>query len=95
VWINSGWEVGDSGEKAFRLKIKNESIHPDMLMIVDELGCNMNQKQDGNIKKYLCLSSGQPQSCTMMKDSHFTVLSFTSVNGHPLMSAVIFVAKSL
>jgi hypothetical protein len=66
-----------------------------MLIFVDELGCNTNQKQDGDNEKYLCSSSGRPQSCTATKDSHFTILGFTAADGHPLMCAIIFAAKSL
>jgi len=95
VWRNSEGEVVDSEEKAFGLKSKYELIHPDMLIFVDELGCNTNQKQDGDNEKYLCPKSGRPQQRAATKDSHFTVLGFTAADGNPLMCAIIFAAKSL
>ena len=66
-----------------------------MLIFVDELGCNTNQKQDGDNEKYLCPKSGRPQQRAATKDSHFTVLGFTAADGNPLMCAIIFAAKSL
>jgi hypothetical protein len=95
VWRNAEGEIVESEADAFGLKSKFELIHPDMLIFVDELGCNTNQKQDGDNEKYLCPKSGRPQQRSATKDSHFTVLGFTAADGNPLMCAIIFAAKSL
>jgi hypothetical protein len=53
VWRNAEGEIVESEAKALGLKSKFELIYPDMLIFVDELGCNTNQKQDGDNAKYL------------------------------------------
>jgi hypothetical protein len=54
LWRNADGEVAESDEESFGLKGNFELIHPDMLIFVDELGCNTNQKQDRENEKYIC-----------------------------------------
>jgi hypothetical protein len=66
-----------------------------MLIFVDELGCNTNEKQEVDNEKYLCPKCGRPQKLVMMKNSHFTILGFTATDGNPLFCTIIFAAKSI
>jgi hypothetical protein len=72
-----------------------ESVHPEWLFFVDEVGSNMSQAKDGAIggQTYLCSKTGWLQNHAAMKDAHFTVLGFKSVTGKPLMCAIIFSGK--
>ena len=44
---------------------------------------------------YLCAADGRPQQRAATKDSHFTVMGFTTATGLPLMCAIIFAASEL
>lgn len=46
-------------------------------------------------KKFLCAKLHHPQIRSSTKDSHFTVLDFTSATGVPLMCSIIFAAKEM
>jgi hypothetical protein len=97
LWRNEKGEVVEEEEKAFRMKSKYELIHPDWLLFVDEVGSNTSQSKDERVggQTYLCSIDGRPQLHASTKDAHFTVLGFTAANGEPVVSAIIFAAKSM
>ncbi|KAI2506247.1 hypothetical protein MHU86_8182 [Fragilaria crotonensis] len=70
---------------------------PDKLVFVDEVGSNTSTTKDGNVggEKFLCAAESRPQVRAATKDSHFTVLGFTTATGVPLMCAIIFASKKL
>jgi hypothetical protein len=80
LWRNADGEVVESEEESLGLKSKFEPIHPDMLIFVDESGCNTDQKQDGDNEKYLFFKKWKATATAVMKDSHFTVLGFTAAD---------------
>lgn len=87
----------DEADAAMGLRTKYLMQRPDRLVFVDEVGSNTSTTKDGNVggEKYLCAANSRPQACAATKDSHFTVLGFTTATGHPLMCAIIFAAKEL
>ena len=96
VWRNADGEVVDE-EQAVGLKSEYELIHPELVVFVDEVGSNTSQTKDGQVggETYLCAADGRPQQRAATKDSHFTVMGFTTATGLPLMCAIIFAAAEL
>ena len=52
--------------------------HPEMCLVVDKVGANQNQKDDGHIggQKFMCEVGYVPQLKVSTKDRHFTLLGF-------------------
>ena len=76
---------------AFWLKCTHQIIHPDMCLVVHEVGSNLSQKGDGHIggQKYVCERVTVPQNKVEHRKSHFTLLGFTSLSGDPVLCVVI------
>jgi hypothetical protein len=72
-------------------------LHPEYLVMVDEVGENISQKGDGNAggKKFMNASDMRAQVRNSFKDYHFTVLGLTAANGHPTICAIIIAASKL
>ena len=74
-------------KEAFGLPCAHKIIHPDMCLVVDEVGSNLSQKGDGHMEgtKMLsekhCISQEQVQH----KDKHFTLVGFTALSGDPVL----------
>jgi hypothetical protein len=58
---------------------------------------HISQKGDGNDggKQFMVASDMREQVRNTFKDNHFTVLGFTTANGHPTMCAIIITASKL
>lgn len=69
-----------------------EITHPQFILFADEVGCNTNQKKDGNYggRKYVVGRSTVPKEVASITDKHFTVLGFTAASGEPVCCVVIF-----
>ena len=95
-WRNDAGEVVNE-ENAVGCESEFELIHPNWLIFVDEVGSNTSQAKDGNVggEKFLCSKQGRPQQRAATKDTHLTVLGFTSAAGDPVMCAIIFAAKTM
>jgi len=66
-WYNNDGAVVDKEEDTFGRKTAFELIHAEKVLIIDEVGCNMSQKNDRNIggENFSCAliakhGSGQP-----------------------------------
>jgi len=95
LWRDENGEVVTE-EKAYGLASKDELIHPDWLLFVDECSSNTSQSKDGQVggQVFLCSKDGRPQQRAATKDAHFTVLGFTAASGEAVMCAVIVAAKT-
>ena len=78
-------------DKAFGLPCTHAINHPDMCLVVDEVGSNLSQKGDGHIagRKVMCEKNTTPQEQVQHKEKHFSLLGFTSLNGEPVLSLFI------
>jgi hypothetical protein len=94
--LNRDGEPADE-KSACGLPTKYVMQHPDKLIFVDEISSDTSTTKDGNVggEKFLCEVNAQPQMRAATKDSHFTVLGFTTATGVPSMRSVIFSAKEL
>jgi len=72
-------------------KITHKLKHPYVLVVMDEVGGNINMKGDGHIRGEMYLTEvgviGQQNSSRNNK--HFTLCGLTLLNGEPLMCVVI------
>ena len=73
------------------LKTPYHLTHPEMCLVVDEVGSNISQRGDGHIggQKYVCEIGTVPQNKVSHNDRHFTVLGFTALDGSPVLCMVI------
>ena len=74
-----------------QLKSRYHLTHPEMCLVVDEVGSNISQRGDGHIggQKYMCEIGTVPQNKVSHNDRHFTVLGFTALDGSPVLCVII------
>jgi len=96
LWMNKEGQVVDKKEHAYGRKCTIEITHPDLCIVMDEVGSNTSQKGDGHIggKKYICETGYVPQLKASKRDKHFTLLGLTTFAGTPLMCVVIIQGKN-
>jgi hypothetical protein len=91
VFHNRGGQIVDE-EEAFGSVTEYVLTHPHMIVYVDEIGLNTNQKMDGHNGGELFAAGVDQQEISALGsvvDNHFTVLVFTAGIGKPIMVAVI------
>ena len=74
-----------------KLHVNYKLTHPEMCLVVDEVGANLNQKDDGHVggQKFMCEVGAIPQMKVSTKDKHFTLMGFTSLSGEAVMCLLI------
>ena len=94
VWMDRTGNVCDESE-AVGCKVTHDLIHPEMCVVGDEVGGNLNMAGDGHVggERYLCEKNSVPQQKTSTKDKHFTLLPLTLLTGQPLMCILIIAGK--
>ena len=72
-------------------KCNYQLTHPEMCLVVDQVGANLNKKDDGHVggQKFICEVGSVPQLKVSTKDRHFTLLGFTNLKGEPVMCLLI------
>jgi hypothetical protein len=71
-------------------------LHPENVLFDDKTGCNTNMKGDWHVGGELFVLPVEATDCGVdgiVTDVHFSVFSFTSGIGDPLMCAVILKSK--
>jgi hypothetical protein len=74
------------------LKSDIHIIHPERIVLVDETGVNINQKDDRNLGgKLSIVPTDDLDACLQgaTSDIHSTVLCFQGGNGEPILCAVV------
>ena len=96
-WMNEKGEVVSDQFKAIGLECTHKLIHPEYVLFADEVGCNTNQKDDGNYggEKRLTKRGSTPKQMCSSSDAHWTLLGFTDATGQPVMCGIIFKGDSL
>ncbi len=90
-WFSQDGSIVASAEKAFGRASKYELIHPDELIIMDEVGSNRNMKKDGNRGGKVVIAEKRCRGKTkaVSTDIHYTALGLTLGTGEVLLCVII------
>ena len=93
-WQNANGDICEE-EDSVGCMVTHDLTHPEMCIVMDEVGGNTSQKGDGNNggELHVCAKGMVPQQKASTKDKHFTLLGLTALNGDPVMCVVIFAGK--
>jgi hypothetical protein len=96
-WVNHYGDRVETGEEAFGSKIEVDITHPEWILFGDQVGTDINQKEDGQIAgTNYCVGRGTRANIkSNMNGGKFTVIGLTGASGDPVMCIVIFAGKEL
>ena len=91
VFMDNDGSITDDPDNRFGVKVTHTITHPDMCLVVDEVGSNLSQKGDGHIggQMYMCERGAVPQIKVQHKEKHFTLLGFTTLSGNPVLCLLV------
>ena len=95
IWVDRYGKKLPSEEGASGCKTDLKITRPDMVIMFDEVGCDLSQEGD-HIKggeKYMCSPDEVPYKSSASKNCHFTTLGLTRLDGEPLMCVTIIAGK--
>ena len=94
VWMDRTGNVVEEVD-AFGCKITHEFTRPDMCLVGDEVGGNINMTGDGHQggQLLLCPKGTIPQQKISTRDKHFTLMGLTLLSGEPVMCILIIAGK--
>jgi hypothetical protein len=71
--------------------------HPEYVLFVDEVNCNMLQKSDGNVGGQIFVVENKKRALIRAshQDCHFTVLGFSNALGQPISCVIIIAAAQV
>jgi len=77
------------------MKVTIEITHPEWLLFGNEIGTDMNQKDDEHIVmlKFITPKGTRVNVKRSHKDDWFTVIGMTVAHGEPVIAIIVFVAK--
>ena len=95
--------VNEKGEKVGKkiesvgLQVKIEVTHPEWILFGDEVGTDINMKDDGHVggQKFVGAKGSRTYSNASHKDGRFTLIGLTAATGSPVMCICIFSAEEL
>jgi hypothetical protein len=96
VYRDNDNNVVETQAEAYR-QTQYSILHPEYLVMVNEVGENISEKRDGNIggQKFVVVNDMRVQVRNSFKDNHSKVIGFTVVNGNPTMCAIIIAESKL
>jgi hypothetical protein len=95
TWMDAkGNEVEE--KKAVGMKVSTKLTRPEMCIVMDEVGCNINMTKDGHVNgtKFVVDKNDEAKQKASKKEKHFTCLGLTLLSGAALMCVVIIDGKS-
>jgi hypothetical protein len=90
IWMDEkGSHVEE--EKSVGMKVKTKLLRPEMCIVMDEVGCNINMTKDGHVNgtKFVVARKDEAKQKASKKERHFTCLGLTNLTGVPIMCVVI------
>jgi hypothetical protein len=95
VWMNRKGERVSNESQVYGCKVTTQLTRPDMVITMDEVGCNTSQLHDGHVggTRYVVGKTKEPRQLSTKKDKHFTCLGLTLLTGQPLMCVIIIEGK--
>jgi hypothetical protein len=96
-WLNLSGDRVETEEAAFGLKIEVDITHPEWILFGDEVGTDINQKDDGkSAGTNYCIGKGSRANIkSNTNGGRFTVIGLTAAAGDPGMCIVIFAGEEL
>ena len=97
MWVDMEGNATDEENAFGKKKATHTLTRPDMVIFVDEVGCNTSQEGDGHVggQKKIVPRGTVPKESATTNDNHFTLLGFTAATGEPVMCAIIMAGKSI
>ena len=94
AWLDINGDLVHEDD-ALGCMVTHDLTHPEMCIVMDEVGANTNMKGDGNCggELLVCGSHMTPQQKSSTKEKHFTLLGLTALNGNHVICVVIFCGK--
>jgi hypothetical protein len=95
VWLDEkGCQVEET--KACGMKVSTQLLCPDMCIVMDEVGCNINMTKDGHVNgnRFVVAKNDKAKQRASKKEKHFTCLGLSLLTGQPLMCVVIIDGKT-
>jgi len=91
IYKNADGNIAIDWKEKFGMPCTHNIDHPEMCLVVDEVGSDLSQKGDGHIggAKYACEKGTVPQNKVQHTDKHFTLLGFTALTGEPVLCVII------
>ena len=96
-YVNGEGETVDKQIASVGLKVKIEITHPEWIIFGDEVGTDLNMKDDGNVagQKFVGNKNSRIKRTYSHKSGRFTVIGLTAATGTPVMCICIFAAEEL
>jgi hypothetical protein len=96
-WTNNLGEIVQTEAEASAFKIDINNEHPEWILFEDEVGTDINQKDDGQIAGTMyCVSRGTKANIKSSTNSgRFTLIGLTAASGDAVMCIIIFAAEEL
>ena len=94
VWMDRDGNIVEE-VNAHGCKVTHDFIRPDMCLVRDEVGGNINMTGDGHQggQLLLCPKGTIPQQKISTRDKHFTLMGLTLLSGDPVMCILIIAGK--
>ena len=96
-YVNCEGERVDKQKESVGLKVNIEITHPEWIIFGDEVGTDINMKDDGNVggQKFVGSNKNRIKRTASHKSGRFTVIGLTAATGTPIMCICIFAAEEL
>ena len=94
AWMNAAGDIVEA-DRATGCQVTHDLIRPEYCFVMDEVSGNTSQKGDSNKggELFVCPKGIVPKQKANTKDTHFTLLGVTLLNGDPVLYVVIFARK--
>ena len=91
VYMDRDCNIAVNPDEYFGTKCTHLLDHPDLCIVVDEVGSNLSQKGDGHVggQKFVCDKGYVPQIKVQHTERHFTFLGFTALSSEPVLCLII------
>jgi hypothetical protein len=95
IWMD---EKGNQVEEhlSVGMKVQTRLLRPDMCIVMDEVGCNINMTKDGHVNwtQFVVDKNDEAKQKASKKEKYFTCLGLTLLTGNPIMCVVIIDGKN-
>jgi hypothetical protein len=97
VMVTLDGTITDNEAEMYGRKTKFLLTKPEIILFVDEVGCNTSKKNDGNAgsKKFLITEDQCAMLRSSFQDCHFTVLGFINGKGEPVCCIIIVTSMEM